>query len=377
MAVDAIVALTAAFHHRSLTPDGVADDDRPVAAISWPAVPVELLRAAGLQAIVVRGGAGPTRAGDAYLETAVFPSRIRQLVDTVVAGRLSRGVVVLPRTSDPDYQCFLYLRELARQRVLPPTVAILLFDLLQSDDADVGPHDAARARALFEALAAIGGGAVDSLPEQIAHANAARGAVRRLLALRGQAARVAGAEVLPLIGAFWRLAPEVYAPLATAAADSIARRPPLELPRVLLLGAPIDGVTLHMAIEAHGAVVVGEASPWGTLAAGADVAGGGDPFAALAVKYRRDAWGPRTPLADVRRWTIAALDGIDAVVVSLPLDDAAFGWDYPWLRDRLAEMRLPHAVLTHDPWQPIPDADRDRLASLIRTATPRLEVRRG
>src|SRR5688572_32667293 len=119
MAVDAIVALTAAFHDRSLTPGGRVDDNRPVAVISSPTVPLELVRAAGLRPTVVRGGASPTVAGDAHLEAAVFPGRIRQLVDAAVTGRLGRGAVVLPRTSDADYQCFLYLRELARRQALP------------------------------------------------------------------------------------------------------------------------------------------------------------------------------------------------------------------------------------------------------------------
>jgi hypothetical protein len=345
--------------------------------ISSPAVPLELVRAAGLRPTVIRGGTSPTVAGDAHLEAAVFPRRIRQLVDAALTGRLSRGAVVLPRTSDADYQCFLYLCELVRKQAVPESGPILLFDLLQSDGIDVTAHNADRTRALFDSLATIGGGSHDRLPEQIAHANAARGAVRRLLALRGPAPRVVGAVALPLVGAFWRLAPEVYAPLATSAAEAIARRAALDLPRVLLLGAPVDGVTLHSAIEAHGAVVVAEASLWGTLAAGMDVTMAGDPFVAIAAKYRRDAWGPRLPLADVRRWTIAALADVDAVVVSLPRDDAAFGWDYPWLRDRLAERRVPHVVLTHDPWEPIPDEDRDRLASLVRTALPRVEARHG
>jgi hypothetical protein len=374
MAVDAIVALTAAFRDRSPTPGGRADDDRPVAVISSPAVPLELVRAAGLRPTVIRGGTSPTAAGDAHLEAAVFPRRIRQLVDAAVTGRLSGPVVVLPRTSDVDYQCFLYLRELARKQALPQVGPILLFDLLQSDGIDVARHNADRTRGLFESLATIGGGSRDALEEQIAHANAARAAVRRLLALRGPAPRVVGTDALPLVGAFWRLAPEVYAPLATVAAETIARRAPLDRPRVLLLGAPVDGVTLHSAIEAHGAVVVAEASLWGTLAPGMDIAVEDDPFMAIAAKYRRDAWGPRLPLADVRRWTIAALAGVDAVVVSLPRDDAAFGWDYPWLRDRLDEMRLPHVVLTSDPWAPMPEVDRDRLASLIRSEVSRVEA---
>ena len=37
----------------------------------------------------------------------------------------------------------------------------------------------------------------------------------------------------------------------------------------------------------------------------------------------------------MRRLTQSMLDDVDAVVVSLPPDDAVFGWDYPALRDVL------------------------------------------
>ena len=69
--------------------------------------------------------------------------------------------------------------------------------------------------------------------------------------------------------------------LAGEAADDIAQRPPLDGPRVLLAGAPVDGPVLHAAIESHGAIVVEEVGPWGSGAAGDDVACAGDPLLAL------------------------------------------------------------------------------------------------
>jgi hypothetical protein len=378
-AADAITALTDAFDDPSAPHDHGAESDRQTVVISWPAVPIELVRAAGLRPIVVRGAAAPTPRADAHLEAGVFPSRIRQLIDAVLAGRLSRAAhVVLPRTSDPDYQGFLYLRELARRQIVRQPGSILLFDLLQSQGGEVAVHNAARTRSLFEMLARPGRSApLDALREQIAHANEARAALRRLLALRRGSPRVTGAEVLPLIGAFWSLAPQTYAPLANAAADSIGGRPPLDRPRVLLLGAPVDGPALHAAIEAHGAVVVAESGPWGLDAAGDDVAGGADPFAAIAEKYSRDASGPRTPVVDTRRRTTQALAGIDAVVVSLPPDDAVSGWDYPWLREQLRARGVPHVCLTHDPCGPVPEVDQERLAALLGAAASRLEAPRG
>jgi hypothetical protein len=363
-ASDAITALTAAFDDACFEPG--AAGAAGTAVISWPAVPIEVVRATGLAPVVVRGGVTPTPAADVHLENGVFPSRIRRLVQSVVTERHPLACVVLPRTSDADYKSYLYLRELVRRRDVRHSGPLLLFDLLQSAGSEVAAHNAARVRDLFAALGAAGAPApIDRLVDAIAQANAARAAVRRLVALRSGPPRIRGADVLPLIGAFWQLPPEVYTPLAAAAADSIARRPPLEEPQVLFLGAPVDGPALHAAVEAHGAVVVSEPGPWGVGAAGDDVNPAADPFVAIAEKYRRDAWGPRTSLADCRQRITHALTDVDAVVVSLPPDDAVFGWDYPWLRAQLQARQVPHVCLTHDPCRPMPAADADRVAALV------------
>ncbi len=170
-----------------------------------------------------------------------------------------------------------------------------------------------------------------------------------------------GTEVFPLLAAFWEMDPDRYVEMASDAASRIAARPPLAGPRVLLTGAPVDGHTLHEAIESHGAVVVAEVGPWGSGAAGRDVRIDDDPVAALADKYRADSIGARTPVDSLRRWTESMLDEVDAVVVSLPPDDAVFGWDYPALRDVLKARRIPHVCLRGDPVserQPLPITPR-------------------
>ncbi len=101
------------------------------------------------------------------------------------------------------------------------------------------------------------------LEEQIALANRARAAARRFDALRRDTPRIAGVEAVRLLGAFWELEPERYVALAAAAVAAIAERSPLRGPRVLLAGAPVDSTALHAAIEAQGAVVVSELSPFG------------------------------------------------------------------------------------------------------------------
>ena len=61
-----------------------------------------------------------------------------------------------------------------------------------------------------------------------------------------------------------------------------------------------------------------------------------------------------------------ALDTVAAVVISLPPDDASFGWDYPRVREQLARRSIPHAVLADDPALGATAADRERIRTLLR-----------
>jgi hypothetical protein len=113
---------------------------------------------------------------------------------------------------------------------------------------------------------------------------------------------------------------------------------------------------------------VAEIGPWGSGAADGEVRVDDDPVAALADRYRSDAVGARTPVDSLRRVTGRMLDGVDAVVVSLPPDDAVFGWDYPALRDGLEERGIPHLCLRGDPYRPPGPADHARLGAMLSAA---------
>jgi benzoyl-CoA reductase/2-hydroxyglutaryl-CoA dehydratase subunit BcrC/BadD/HgdB len=326
-----------------------------------------------------RGASGPTPAADVHLEPGIFPSRLRHLVEDALAGRLAHAArIVIPRTSDADYKCFLYLREFVRTGVVTTLAPVVLFDLLQSRGPDVPAYDMARMHALLDELSSVSGRmpSADDLRREIARANTARGAARRLVECR-HAARVAGAEVFPLLAALWEMDPDHYATMASEAASRIAARPPLSGPRVLLTGAPVDGLIVHEAIESHGAVVVAEVGPWGSGAAGDDVRIDGDPIAALADKYRADSIGARAPVDSLAHWTERMLDEVDAVVVSLPPDDTVFGWDYPALRDMLQARRIPHVCLRGDPHETPTPADRAALDAMVSTVSRMQGARRG
>ena len=351
----------------------------PFVLASWPSVPVEIVRAAGFRAVFARGASGPTPAADRHLEPAIFPRRLRHLVEGALTGRLSDAArVVIPRTSDTDYKCFLYLREFVRRGVTSALPPVILFDLLQSRGAGVCVYDAARTRALLDELASVSGRtpSADDLRQEIARANEARAAARRLMAFRRIVPRVTGTELFPLLAAFWELEPERYLAVVNGAAAAFAKRPALSGPRVLLTGVPVDGPELHRAIESHGAVVVAEVGSWGDGAPGDDVRVDDDPIRAVADKYRADAVGARTPAASLHRWTERMLDEVDAVVVSLPPEDAVFGWDYPALRDMLQARAIPHACLRGDQCQALTPQEHAQLDAMVFAAST-LEGRHG
>jgi hypothetical protein len=102
-----------------------------------------------------------------------------------------------------------------------------------------------------------------------------------------------------------------------------------------------------------------------------------DPVAALADRYRGDSVGARTPVDALRPWTARLLDEVDAVVVSLPPDDAVFGWDYPALRDLLHARRLPHVCLRGDPYQAPTAAEHAQLGAMVSAASRLQEARHG
>jgi benzoyl-CoA reductase/2-hydroxyglutaryl-CoA dehydratase subunit BcrC/BadD/HgdB len=314
------------------------------------------------------------------LEAELFPNRLRQLVDAALTGRLNDvAAVLLPRSSDADYKCFLYLREFVRRGVAAALPPVLLFDLLHSDDPEAPAYNADRARALSAQLAGLAGRniAADDLRRAIVSANRARAAARRLDAQRTGTPRIGGTDALPLLGAFWQLEPERYASLANAAAESISRRPLLEEPHVLMAGVPVDGTTLHAAIEAAGAVVVAELSPFGGCGTNSDVSIGEDPVASLAEHYRRESLDARLPVTLLLRKLGEMLGSVAAVVISLPSDDASFGWDYPRVRELLAARTIPHIVLGGDPANGATAADLERIRALLGSARPRREAGHG
>jgi benzoyl-CoA reductase/2-hydroxyglutaryl-CoA dehydratase subunit BcrC/BadD/HgdB len=311
-------------------------------------VPWELVRAAGFQPMVLSPRRQPTPHADRYLED-VFSARLKAIFDFLISPESeSLSAVVIPRTSEQEHKLYLYLREVVRQgNELAPQ--LILYNLLHARSTEAEAYGFERTKDLRRTLEQLRGKRIETedLAAAIAEGNAARQSIRELLQLReGSHPRVCGAEALALIGAWYFMDRTEYARLAREAVQEITSRPPLEGPRLLVKGSPLDSPDLHAAIEAHGAIVVAEDDWWGSRAAGFDIELSIDPLRAIFEKYYLDAPSPRVfPSAIADAWFQQKASEVDGVIFYLPQEDDVIGWDYPRLRSFLDEHEIPHHLV--------------------------------
>lgn len=326
----------------------------PVVGLTSNTVPWELIRAAGFFPVMLRPAQDVAPAADEFMETNVFPDRIRQIFESAVGGEWSfLRAIILSRTSEQEYKLFLYLREVARESTRDGMPPVHLYGLLHSQSEETRAHGMSRTEELKRVLEEIAGHPITArdMAEAIAESNAARAAVRRLLQLRKGAPRLSGAEALPLIGAYWFMPRAEYAKLATEAAEALERREPLPGARLIVKGASLDHVQLHAALESHGAIVVAEDDWWGARSVGGDISEGGDALKAIFDHYYLDAPSPRMFPRDVAdHWFESRVrEGVDGVVFYLPSEDFALGWDYPRQKVFLDGLGIPSIVVREDP----------------------------
>jgi benzoyl-CoA reductase/2-hydroxyglutaryl-CoA dehydratase subunit BcrC/BadD/HgdB len=314
-------------------------------------VPWELLRAAGLHPVLLSPRRKPTPLADRYMEDA-FSARIKAIFDFLISSEGERlAAVVIPRTSEQEHKLYLYLREVARQG-LEQTPKPILYNLLHARSPEAEAYGLGRTHDLKQQLEQLTGRPVepDALREAVAEGNAARQAIRALLQQReGTAPRLSGSEALALIGAWYFMDRSEYALLAQEALREIEVRTPLEGPRILIKGSPLDSPDLCAAIESHGAVVVAEDDWWGSRAAGRDINTTIDPVRAIFEKYYFDAPSPRVFPAEISDvWFHSKASEMDGVIFYLPLEDDVLGWDYPRLRAFLNDRAIPHLMVRSD-----------------------------
>jgi benzoyl-CoA reductase/2-hydroxyglutaryl-CoA dehydratase subunit BcrC/BadD/HgdB len=331
----------------------------PVAGMTCNTVPWELLRAAGYFPLILNPSRGPVPFADRFMETGVFGARVRGIFDGIASGAWPfLKLVVIPRTSEQEHKLFLYLREVARQKLSTGMPEVYLYNLLHTRSAETWQYGLDRTEEFRNYLRA------DDLACAVEESNEAYRAIRTLLDLRqGPHPRLGGTEALALIGAMYFMDRGQYAQLADEAAAELSSREPLRGPRILIEGSPLHHTGLHRAIESHGAVVVAEDDWWGSRAIAKEIPERDDVVRTIFETYYREAPSPREH-SDA--WFLSASANVDGVVFYLPPEDDVLGWDYPRLRQDLDRRGTPHLLVREDASEELSPECHQRIQDFVR-----------
>jgi benzoyl-CoA reductase/2-hydroxyglutaryl-CoA dehydratase subunit BcrC/BadD/HgdB len=330
----------------------------PVVGYTSNTVPWELIRAAGCFPVLLAPDPGaPSNHSPltGKLMEPMFESRIRGIFDGILSGAWKfLELLIIPRTSEPEYKLYLYLREVARQELNATIPPLWLYDLLHTRSPISRTYGLDRTKALLQRLNEIHPVHLKSVSKAVADSNRARAALIKLKALRsGATSQISGTDALTVTGAFYFMDRATFAKLAETACREARSAKPLRGPRLLIKGTPLHHPKLHQALEAHGAMVSAEDDWWGARATDRKIL----PTRTLAAatraifeNYYLHAPSPRvSPVAASDAWFRKAVkSGADAVVFYLPPDDDIYGWDYPRQRDFAHACGVPSLLIRED-----------------------------
>jgi len=330
----------------------------PVVGYTSNTVTWELIRAAGCFPVLIGPDletlARPTPHADRLVEP-VFDPRFRGIFEEILSGAWSfLDLLIIPRTSEPEYKLYLYLREVERQKLSAAIPPLHLYDLLHTQNPVSRRYGLERTKDLLVRLERIGPVSSKSLAVSVAESNRARAALRKLQHQRtGRAPRLSGTNAMVISGASYFMDRAAFAKATESACRQLRSAKPLRRPRLLIKGTPLHHSKLHEALEARGAVVVAEDDWWASRAANGKISAArkaSTTLRAIFSDYYRNAPSPRvSPAAHADRWFRKTVrQGIDGVVFYLPPDDDIYGWDYPRLRDFVAARKIPSLLIRED-----------------------------
>lgn len=307
-----------------------------------PGIPIDLLLATGRPNLHLPWRFGrATPVADRYLESS-FPGWARSLVQDWADGCFDAlECVVFSRGDDGAQRLYYYLCELRRRGQIQGPEP-LIFDLALIPRASSERHTTRAVRALADRF----GVDAAALRRGIAAANRRRALFAAIEAERG----VDGAlyERIARASLFADCDDALRAALA---GEGLPRGAPVG--RVLLAGSVPPDDRLHLAVEATGWAITGEAHEQGLTRLGADlvVTDDADPANAIARQLRASARGARAffdrsaaLLAD------AARVRANAVILWLAREDEGLAWHLPAQRAALAQAGIPVLCLDERDW---------------------------
>jgi benzoyl-CoA reductase/2-hydroxyglutaryl-CoA dehydratase subunit BcrC/BadD/HgdB len=315
-------------------------------------VPHELVAAAGLLPVRLRGSGALSPLAEEILGPRVDPS-VRLILADLLERRTPLDFLLASHESDSTVRLFTSLRVLARDEPAPPLPGFAIVDLLHLPTETTASYDVGRLRELARVLEAWSGQPLDDpgLRAAIATANSTRRLLAELAELRrSDPSRLSGTHALAVLGAGTVLPAEAYNALLAALLEAPGEPLPAPRRRIYLAGSAHDSTAVYHALEADGSVVVGEDHGSGEALGDGLVEETGDPLAALAARYQAGSALALRNDPDARAaWTAAEAEAAGAEVVCswIRTGDDPLAWGVPALKAALAAKGIPLVVLDH------------------------------
>ncbi len=359
--------------------------DRALAATAVP--PADALACLGADAareMIAAAGFMPWRLSPDGRPGADFHPALGRRSRRVLASLLDEAFrpsgVVLTNGSAEDSHLFAVLRELDRTG-RGPKAPFAFVDLLRGRDEAARRYNLARLDQFRTWLETLSGRPIADadMTASVKAATATRRRIAELFAARrGQEVLLSGSEALDLIGVVTRLSDAGANALLDEVGAALSTAPPLAGSRVILTGSAHESSTLYRALEALGAVVVGEDHAWGDPWVEAVLDETLPVAEAITERSRSAAWPSPRQSSQTRAQALAARAKaikVDAVIhVGLKGDEAA-PWDVKATRAALTKAGVPFLALANvQPEVALDSETTDRIQTFLRTGAAAAEM---
>jgi benzoyl-CoA reductase/2-hydroxyglutaryl-CoA dehydratase subunit BcrC/BadD/HgdB len=328
---------------RALTQGEASGGDR-IACLGADA-PRELIAAAGLTPWRIVSGAPVS--SDAL--PGLGP-RSRAVLDEAVATGFGAKAIAIAHDGAEDAQLFATLRELHRTG-RGPEVPFAFIDLLHLEGEPTRTYNLARLKSFQTWLEGLTGEAVSAsrLTAAVRQANGQKHRLAEVFDARtNRPPTLSGGDALDLIRAVSRLSADAGDALITEVKTRVGSALPLTGQRLLVTGSAHETSDIYRAIEAAGAVIIGEDHAWGDPWIASVLDETIDPLEAISA--RAQARLSPTPVqssadrAAALAFRATALQ-VDAVLhLTLPGDEAS-PWDIKATREALKGATIPFLAL--------------------------------
>lgn len=336
-------------------------------------VPLPLISAAGGTPLVLRGAPGDTAQADAILGTGLDPSA-RSILQSILTGAYGTlDAIVVASDTDATQRLYYALREMRRvepERGLPP---VHLIDILHLPRESTTRYNIRRLHECADVLATWTGKEVTA--GTLRSALARHAGVSRELAKVDRArvgGRLSGLDALIAVGARSHMEHEDYIECLGALSAVNASTPVqgAQNPRIFLTGSSHDSAEVYEAIEATGAVIVGDDHAY-SIAGSVSVPDAAVDAQTLEYMLEQIARAYQYALVSPQRGSIvergevtareAARAGADLVLSYVRVRDEAPLWDFASQR---AKTSVPAAIVRDQPYGAI---DAELLEAALRS----------